>query len=109
MVEKNPEKITIERVTEKRGAKLYFDYLQLWRGRTMPAPYTARATENATVSTPVTWKEVAEGIHPTGFTILTVPDRMEKMGDFFQKILHSENKQSLDEILRFIQDHSSKL
>lgn len=107
MLEKNPDRITLDRVVERRGSKLYFDYLQLWKGRTMPAVYSVRATPEATVSTPITWEEVAHGFSPTDFTVFTVPDRIIEKGDLFSPVITMKEKfkQSLDHILHFIQTH----
>lgn len=83
MKEQNERLVTLERVVEKRGSKIYFDYLQLWAGRTLRAPYSVRANERATVAVPVTWEELQQGIHPDDFTILTVPARLKSVGDYF--------------------------
>ncbi|TJY40705.1 DNA polymerase domain-containing protein [Cohnella pontilimi] len=105
MLQQMPRLITLERVVEKRGDKLYFDYLQLWRGRTMAAAYSVRAKPRATVSTPVTWNEVDQGFHPSDFTIVTVPQRLQKVGDLFRAISSSEfrTEQPVEEILKFIE------
>ncbi|MFC4768758.1 DNA polymerase domain-containing protein [Effusibacillus consociatus] len=103
MLQQMPEKITLERVVEKRGKKLYFDYLQLWAGRTMVAPYSVRARTNATVSAPVMWEELQRGFDPTDFTIINMPDRIRKKGDLFSLVTTEKLTQSLDEILGFLQ------
>lgn len=100
LLEKMPDKITLERLVRKRGKKLYFDYLQLWAGRTMPAPYSVRAADKATVATPVTWEEIRKGIHPADFTIMTVPNRIDLKGDLFYR--KTNNRHNLDRILEFI-------
>jgi bifunctional non-homologous end joining protein LigD len=105
LVEKNPERITIDRVVERRGKKLYFDYLQLWKGRTMAAPYSVRATKIATISTPLTWQEIEQGVHPTDLTVLTLPERIKQKGDIFKEIATEKRKHSLDDILKFINNH----
>lgn len=101
--EQMPQQITLERVVSKRGGKLYFDYLQLWRGRTMPAVYSARANPKATVATPLTWKEVEAGIRPLDFTILNMKKRIQEKGDLFQMVTTEKYNQALNEILRFIE------
>ncbi|OEH85805.1 DNA polymerase domain-containing protein [Desulfuribacillus stibiiarsenatis] len=93
-----PKDITVERLVKMRGNKLYVDYLQHWRGKTLPAPYSVRAKETPNVSTPVTWKEVEKGFIPSDFTIFNVPNRCEKYGDLF----HWKERQSLDIILDFL-------
>lgn len=101
------DKITWERVVNKRGPKLYLDYLQLWKMRTMPAPYSARALPGATVSAPVSWDEVETGFHPSDFTILTVRDRLRQKGDIFSRVTtdKDDHRQNLAEILAFIERH----
>ncbi|KQL51294.1 DNA polymerase [Heyndrickxia shackletonii] len=101
--EQMPKQITIERVVSKRGNKLYFDYLQLWRGRTMPVVYSPRAKRHATVATPLTWSELEGGIQPTEFTILNIRRRIEEKGDLFKTLTTEKHNQSLREILSFIE------
>jgi bifunctional non-homologous end joining protein LigD len=101
--EQMPQQVTLERVVSKRGNKLYFDYLQLWRGRTMPAVYSARAKTEATVATPITWAEVEAGIKPTDFTILNMKKRIQEKGDLFKLVTTEKHNQSLDDILKFIE------
>ncbi|HLN62071.1 MAG TPA: non-homologous end-joining DNA ligase [Symbiobacteriaceae bacterium] len=101
--------ITLERSVANRGQKLYFDYLQLWKMRTMPAPYSLRATPQATAATPVTWDEVARGFHPTDFTIQTVRERLTAVGDQFSPVTTDKDayRQSLNQILGFLQAHEN--
>jgi bifunctional non-homologous end joining protein LigD len=99
------QQITLERVVSKRGTKLYFDYLQLWRGRTMPVVYSARANLNATVATPLTWKEVEAGVRPTDFTILNMKKRLQEKRDLFKLVTTEKHNQSLNDILGFIKKH----
>ena len=101
--EQMPQHITLERVVSKRGNKLYFDYLQLWRGRTMPVVYSARAKSEPTVAAPLTWEEVETGIRPTDFTILNMKKRIQEMGDLFNPVTTEKLNQSLDDILNFIE------
>jgi len=102
LVEKYPEKMTVERLVKNRGTKLYIDYLQHWRGKTLAAPYSTRAKPEATVSTPLQWDEVPR-IHPSQFTVHTVPDRVAKRGDLFKPLLADKERVSLDPILQFLQ------
>lgn len=105
MIEQMPEKMTLERAVAKRGNKLYFDYLQLWKGRTMPAPYSVRAKPEGTFSAPVTWEEVAKGFDPADFTMHTMHRRISENGDLFSPITTERRHQNVDHILSFIQTH----
>lgn len=102
LVNKHPKLITIERLIKNRGTKLYIDFLQHWRGKTLPAPYSTRAREHATVSTPLSWNEVPH-IHPTHFTVHSVPDRLQAQGDLFAAVSSPSHRASLDAILSFLQ------
>ncbi|WP_139492863.1 non-homologous end-joining DNA ligase [Brevibacillus dissolubilis] len=101
LTQKYPKTITIERLVKNRGTKLYVDYLQHWRGKTLAAPYSTRAKPQATVSTPLTWDEVPQ-IHPTDFTVETVPARIKTKGDLFHPLLEADKQVSLDPILDFL-------
>ena len=106
-VNKYPKKITIERSVEKRGTKLYFDYLQMWQGKTITMVYSPRATKSATVSMPVSWDEVRNGIKPDDFTLKNSLERLCKTGDLFSALLESKApEKSLDEVVAQITDRS---
>ncbi|RXT14050.1 DNA polymerase domain-containing protein [Ammoniphilus sp. CFH 90114] len=102
IAERFPQKVTIERLVKNRGSKLYFDYIQHGEGRTLPAVYTPRAREAASVSAPVSWDEVRLGFHPKDFTIQTMKDRLERAGDLFASITVEKKNQSLDQLLEFL-------
>jgi len=71
-----------------RSKRVTLDYAQNSIGRNTAAPYTLRARLGATVSTPLTWEEIADGrFRPPDFTIHTVPQRVQKLGDPFANLL----------------------
>ncbi len=78
---------TIERMVAKRpqGA-VYVDYLQNILGKTLATAYSARASDHAGVSTPLTWKEVDEGIDAREFTLRTAPARFREVGDLWARL-----------------------
>lgn len=89
-----PEITTMERKLERREGKLYLDYLQNGRGKTLAAPYSPRPLPGAPVSLPLTWEEVASGsIRPGDLTLRNVLPRLRQRGDLFAPVL--ENRQSL--------------
>lgn len=51
---------------------IFVDYLQNAHGRTMICPYSLRASSQATVSTPLDWKDVKKGLKPQDFALLSV-------------------------------------
>jgi bifunctional non-homologous end joining protein LigD len=82
-----PELATIERSLAKRRGRLYVDFLQNGRGKTIVAPYSVRAVDGAPVSTPIAWSEVTERLDPSKLTIATVPRRLVRHGDLFARAL----------------------
>ena len=60
-----------------------FEGLQNIEGKTLASAYSARATDYAGVSTPLTWEEVDRGVRREDFTIRTVPARVREMGDLW--------------------------
>ncbi len=101
--QKYPRKITIERLVDKRGTKLYFDYLQMWQGKTITLVYSPRATKSATLSMPVTWEEVRKGIKPENFTLNNAVERLKKTGDLFAPLLSAKGpEKSLEEVVKKI-------
>jgi bifunctional non-homologous end joining protein LigD len=71
---------TITRHVTKRGDKVYLDYLQNRHGQTIVAPFSVRPLPGATVSMPLVWDEVVDGLNPKDFTIRNAIDRMERLG-----------------------------
>lgn len=95
----NPELATVERSLQRRQSGLvYVDHMQNARGKSIAAPYSARARRGATVSTPLTWKEVAGNVAVRDFTILTLNERLKRKGDIFQPVL--EEKANLGQAMK---------
>ncbi len=82
-----PELTSLIRNPRERKKQIYIDYLQNRGGQTLAAPYSVRPKPGATVSTPLEWKEVKKGLHPSQFTIKTIFKRLEKKGDLFKGVL----------------------
>ena len=87
--EKVPATTSLERSLSKRGPKIYIDYLQNRSGQTLACAYSLRPVPGATVSTPLSWKEVNRDLHPSQFNIKNIQDRVEKRGDLFLPVLNS--------------------
>lgn len=99
---RNKEIISLERDPEARRHKVYIDYVQNGRGKTITAPYSARAKPGAPVSTPLKWSEVKHGLNPGAFNIQTVLSRLESVGDIFFPILNS--KIDMDRVMSKLSD-----
>ncbi len=75
-----PQQITTAWWKEERGERIFVDYNQAARDRTMAGAYSPRALEHAPVSCPLEWDELTSA-DPRDFTILSVPSRLQSMGD----------------------------
>ena len=83
-----PDLFTVPRSVSKREkGKVYFDYLQNGRGKTISAPYVPRAYPGAPVATPLEWSEVVGGLEPRQFHIRNALDRFDRVGDLFEGVL----------------------
>jgi bifunctional non-homologous end joining protein LigD len=59
-------------------------------GKTLATAYSARASDYAGVSAPLTWKEIDAGVDPHDFTIETMPARAKKAGDLWASLRKSK-------------------
>ena len=93
-----PHLFTTPRTVAKRQKnRVYFDYLQIARSKTIAAPYVLRAYEGAPVATPLEWAEVIPSLHPKQFHIHNARERFRQKGDLFRGVL--ERPQNLHEPL----------
>jgi bifunctional non-homologous end joining protein LigD len=97
---KHPKIATVERSVRARGARVYVDYLQNILGKTLATAYSARASEYAGVSTPLTWQEVDDGVRRQDFTIRTAPARFQKVGDLWAALRKGKGV-DLSRVLRY--------
>ncbi len=98
MTHQKPDLFTTPRSVSKRQKnRVYFDYLQNGKSKTIAAPYVLRAYDRAPVATPLEWSEVREGLRPTDFTIENAVERFREKGDLFAGVL--ERPQRLEEAL----------
>jgi len=85
--EQIPEFTSLERGIKDRKGKMYLDFLQNRPGATIAAPYSLRPKPGATMSMPLHWEEVKEGLKMKDFTIANAMDRLKKEGDIFKPVL----------------------
>ena len=82
VAQRAPRIATVERTIAKRAAtQVYVDWMQNARGKTLAAVFGARAKPKATVSMPLTWKQISQGVKITDFTITNVPELLQKKSD----------------------------
>jgi len=75
-----PDRVTMDWWKEERGRRIFIDFNQANRDRTMAGAYSPRALAAATVSTPLSWDELATA-DPVAFTVRTIPQRLAEIGD----------------------------
>jgi bifunctional non-homologous end joining protein LigD len=82
VAQRAPKIATVERTIAKRkSTQVYVDWMQNARGKSLAAVFTARARPKAPVSMPLTWKQIEKGVKIQDFTIVNVPDLLQKKGD----------------------------
>ena len=75
-----PKKVTTAWWKEERGRRVFIDYNQNARDRTIASAYSVRATRDATVSAPLTWEELPDA-DARELTLATMPARFGALGD----------------------------
>jgi DNA ligase D-like protein (predicted polymerase) len=82
---RHPDIVTAAWWKEERGERVFIDYTQNARDRTIASAYSVRARADGTVSAPVTWKELPD-VETEDFTIATMPGRFAELGDVQARI-----------------------
>lgn len=93
-----PDRVTTNWWKEERGERIFVDFNQANRDRTMAGAYSPRALPTATVSTPIEWDELDE-CDPASFTVRTIPARLAERGDPWAEF--SAHPGSIDTLLEW--------
>jgi bifunctional non-homologous end joining protein LigD len=97
---RHPALITAEyRVAKRPRGRVLVDYNQNAWGQTLASIYSVRPRAEATVSTPVTWKEIDRGVRLEDFTVKTVPARVARFGDLWKPLLQARGRFNLSKFL----------
>ncbi|MFE1953036.1 non-homologous end-joining DNA ligase [Streptomyces sp. NPDC059524] len=91
-----PDHVTTAWWKEERGERIFVDFNQTARDRTIASAYSIRARPNAPVSAPLTWDEVGDAL-PRDFDIMTMPKRYAEVGDVHARM--DEERYSLEALL----------
>lgn len=75
-----PDRVTMNWWKEERGERIFVDFNQANRDRTMAGAYSPRALPGAPVSTPIEWEEL-DDLDPARFTVRSIPRRLAEIGD----------------------------
>jgi bifunctional non-homologous end joining protein LigD len=88
----HPRSATTVRPLNERGtSKIYVDFGQNARGKTIASAYSVRARPEATVSAPLEWDELGPDLDPRDFTIRTLPARIAGVGDLWAAAMKKPN------------------
>ena len=94
--QKHPKLITAEyRMAHRPAERVLVDYNQNAWGRTLASIYSVRPRPDATVSTPVSWKEIDRGVRIEDFTVGNVPQRIAELGDLWKPLLQARGRVDL--------------
>jgi bifunctional non-homologous end joining protein LigD len=97
---RSPALITAEyRVAKRPRGRVLVDYNQNRWGSTLASVYSVRPRPEATVSTPVTWKEIEKGIRIEDFTMQNVPARVAAKGDLWKALVEKRGRYNLGKFL----------
>ena len=89
----HPKLITAQyKIAKRPKGRVLVDYNQNAWGRTLASIYSVRPTPRATVSTPVTWKEIERGIEIEDFRMDNVRKRIDKLGDLWSPVLNQKKR-----------------
>ncbi len=94
---RHPKLLTTEyRVAARPRGRVLVDYNQNAWGQTLASIYSVRPTPRASVSAPVTWKEVERGVAIEDFRIDNVPERLLDVGDLWKPLLAAKGRVRLE-------------
>jgi bifunctional non-homologous end joining protein LigD len=100
LARRHPALLTAEYKVAKRPAgRVLVDYNQNAWGRTLASIYSVRPRPEATVSAPVTWKEIERKIEIEDFTVANVPKRIKRLGDLWKPLLASRGRFDLKQFI----------
>jgi len=87
----HPDTTSLERSPAKRKGKIYLDFLQNRKGQTIVAPYSVRPKPGATVSAPLAWEELQDGLSIQDFDIFNMQQRLKEKGELWKDINQVKN------------------
>jgi bifunctional non-homologous end joining protein LigD len=104
VADRHPDGTTITRGVRERGAqRVYVDYLQNIRGKTVAGVFAARAHPLAQVSMPLRWEEVTDGLSPAAFTTETAPAELG-----VRRALWAAGMRRGNDLRAFVKSHAAR-
>ena len=102
LVNRFPDDFTIERMKKNRGKRLYIDYIQHDRDKTIICPYSPRETACPSIAAPLYWDEVKIGLKTDDYTMRTVKQRVSEGVNPFMNYFTVDQSSQLKNIIDFI-------
>lgn len=100
LASRHPALMTSEyKVAKRPKGRVLVDYNQNRWGSTLASIYSVRPTPLATVSTPLSWKEVGAGARIEDFRLDNVRERIKKVGDLWKPLLSARGRTNLETFL----------
>ena len=100
LASRHPALMTSEyKVANRPRGRVLVDYNQNRWGSTLASIYSVRPTPLATVSTPLTWKEVAAAVRIDDFRLDNIRERIKKTGDLWKPLLAARGRTNLEAFL----------
>ena len=96
----DPERTTMTWQVSERPRAVFLDHRMNTEGKNIAGTYSLRPERGATLATPLTWDEVEQGAEPQDFTMETIWDRLDAVGDLFAPVL--EGGQNLRAAMRAV-------
>ncbi|MGW5359628.1 non-homologous end-joining DNA ligase [Actinopolymorpha pittospori] len=93
-----PDQVTMSWWKEERGQRVFIDFNQMARDRTIASAYSVRPNPRATVSAPLRWEEL-ESVRPQDFDVATMPERFAQVGDLHAPV--SEHAFGIEPLLEW--------
>jgi bifunctional non-homologous end joining protein LigD len=102
-VARDPKRLSIEMRKDKRGGRLFVDWLRNSYAQTFAPPYAVRGLPGAPVSTPIDWDELGR-IEARSYTLANIPRRLARKGDPWRGLWRGARglrvaRQRLDDLL----------
>jgi DNA primase len=94
-----PDQVTVNWWKEERGERVFIDFNQMARDRTIASAYSVRPNPRARVSAPLRWEEVGD-VMPDDFDVLTMPARFAEVGDLHAGV--AEQAYTLEPALEWV-------
>lgn len=102
-----PDLFTIERLKKNRGNRLYIDYIQHEKEKTIICPYSPRETSIPGIAVPLYWSEIKPGITINEYLLPTVKKRLASGINPFEEYFDVKQTAAVKHIIDFIQTKNS--